>query len=221
MTRRVFSLFLALMLLGSLVISVSAVSLPDLTQNGTITFNVRYDGKPVSGGSLTIYRVGDIVEDDGDYVFRLTSVIDDKQSIVEDPQDLALAKKVAEIAQAAKVPATTVEIDDGKAYFPDVATGLYVVVQLEVNEGFEAMSPFLISVPQFKDGQYTLNVVANPKTPVETIPETTKPTEPKDDKIPQTGQLNWPVPMLVAGGLLLFALGWYLRFGTKKETYED
>lgn len=32
--------------------------------------------------------------------------------------------------------------------------------------------------------------------------------------LPQTGQLNWPVPVLAVSGVLLFAAGWVLN---KKE----
>ncbi|MCD8017514.1 MAG: hypothetical protein LUE97_06945 [Oscillospiraceae bacterium] len=35
--------------------------------------------------------------------------------------------------------------------------------------------------------------------------------------IPQTGQLNWPVPLLAVCGLLLFALGWVLKCGKKES----
>ena len=44
---------------------------------------------------------------------------------------------------------------------------------------------------------------------------TTPPT-----KLPQTGQLNWPVPVLVVLGLALFSLGWGLRFGRRKDSHE-
>lgn len=36
-------------------------------------------------------------------------------------------------------------------------------------------------------------------------------------KLAQTGQLNWPVPVLACGGLLLFAFGWILVFMRKKQ----
>lgn len=42
----------------------------------------------------------------------------------------------------------------------------------------------------------------------------TKPTE----KLPQTGQLNWPIPLLVVMGVGLFAMGWILCF--KNRTSE-
>lgn len=35
--------------------------------------------------------------------------------------------------------------------------------------------------------------------------------------LPQTGQLNWPVPVLAAAGLGLFAAGWALRYGKKDD----
>ena len=56
--------------------------------------------------------------------------------------------------------------------------------------------------------------------------ETTKPstdspneeTTTGSDKLVQTGQLNWPVPVLAIAGLLLFSLGWaILKFGKKED----
>lgn len=35
--------------------------------------------------------------------------------------------------------------------------------------------------------------------------------------LPQTGQLNWPVPVLAAAGLGLFSVGWVLRYGKKDD----
>lgn len=33
----------------------------------------------------------------------------------------------------------------------------------------------------------------------------------------KTGQLSWPVPLLAGGGILLFAAGWWMVFGRKRE----
>lgn len=35
--------------------------------------------------------------------------------------------------------------------------------------------------------------------------------------LPQTGQMNWPVPVLTAAGLFVFTLGWIMRFGKRKD----
>lgn len=37
--------------------------------------------------------------------------------------------------------------------------------------------------------------------------------------LPQTGQLNWPVPVLTVAGLLLILVGWYLRSGRQEKAY--
>lgn len=41
----------------------------------------------------------------------------------------------------------------------------------------------------------------------------------KPPKLPQTGQLNWPVPILLSCGGLLFILGCVLCFGRRKDDY--
>lgn len=47
---------------------------------------------------------------------------------------------------------------------------------------------------------------------------TTKPSGGEDDKLVQTGQLNWPVPVCAIAGLLLFSIGWaVLNFGKKES----
>lgn len=49
---------------------------------------------------------------------------------------------------------------------------------------------------------------------------TTKPSEggTEEDKLVQTGQLNWPVPVCAIAGLLIFSMGWaVLNFGRKES----
>jgi hypothetical protein len=56
--------------------------------------------------------------------------------------------------------------------------------------------------------QETTTVVpSTPTTPQSpSTPSTTTTT-----KLPQTGQLNWPVPLMAMSGVILFALGWWLK----------
>lgn len=54
--------------------------------------------------------------------------------------------------------------------------------------------------------------------------ETTPPTQntPSYDsnKLPQTGQLTWPIPWMAAVGMTLFALGWWMYFGRREDDTE-
>lgn len=59
---------------------------------------------------------------------------------------------------------------------------------------------------------YTVAVSQNDTTYTVT---NTRPVE-KDKKLPQTGTLNWPIPVLTIAGLLLVGAGWYL-FSRKKD----
>ena len=43
----------------------------------------------------------------------------------------------------------------------------------------------------------------NPDNPV-------APGRPDGNALPQSGQLNWPIPFMACSGVLLFAVGWVL-----------
>lgn len=61
---------------------------------------------------------------------------------------------------------------------------------------------------------------SDPTGPSETPPEETDPpetTKPGGSKLPQTGQLWWPVPLLALAGLILFLLGWIRRKESRDE----
>jgi hypothetical protein len=36
-------------------------------------------------------------------------------------------------------------------------------------------------------------------------------------KLPQTGQIWWPVPVMACGGILLFSCGWWIEYGKEEE----
>ena len=225
MKKRIITCLIVLLLVGSL--TVSAHEVPDLTQKGSIVFCMDWEGVPLNGGTLTMYRVGDIVEDDGDYSFAAVSGL--KNPVPDDLNDPALAASMVAAAENAGLEPITVSVENGEAVFTDVAPGLYVVIQKKAAEGFSPLSPFFISMPQFRDGRYEYDIAADPKVSPEPEPaDPTKPTQPKPTEpkppvpsLPQTGQLNWPVPILAAAGFGLFLTGGILCSGRKKEKHEN
>lgn len=222
--KRILAFLSVLAVLCMLSVPALAHEVPNLNEHGTITFNMDWNGEPIDSGTLWLYQVGVIAEEDGNYSFRLIDVLEDSQVPLTDPEDPEVAAQLAQLAVEYKLTGISAQIQDGKAIFNDVASGLYVVVQQEQDacDGFEPINPFLISMPEWEDGQYHQNITADPKVSLETLPQETEPvetTEPKptEPTLPQTGQLNWPIPVLVVAGMCLFALGWILRFDRRKD----
>lgn len=228
---------LAAFLLSALVCvlpaTVHADEVPDEGKKGTVTVEMEYDGKAVEGGTLTAYRVGRIREDDGNYSFEKTP---DMEGFTGDYSDVGSAELAHEVAafvsERGILPCATAENAGGKALFPALELGLYLIVQTEASDGYEPLTPFLVSVPMNRDGEYIYEINAAgkfrlhqngepgaPTTPgVPTTPAT--PGTPSEPTLPQTGQLKWPVPVLASLGLGLFSLGWVLRFGRKESSCE-
>ena len=222
-------LILALVLvLSCLSVTAFAHEVPDLTKDGTITLTIIYEEKELSGGQLELYRVGDIKEDDGNYFFALDAAYGGSALTEEDLNDPDLAANIgktiadtnadndADTDADTIAPVATADIKDGAAVFSDVEPGLYLVYQKTATPGFEAMSPFLISMPNFVDGKYETEVSAVPKVGLETVP----PPAVTVPSLPQTGQLNWPIPVLAVLGFALVVVGIVLKT-RKKATYEE
>lgn len=215
--RKWMSLLMALTLLLAAAMPVFAHEAPDTEKPGSITFHMEWEEEPLTNGSLTIQRVGDVTESDGNYSFALIEALQDSGLSLENLHDPALAERLAALAAEKKLDAVTVPIANGKAVFENVLPGLYVVTQTEetASEGFAPLTPFLISLPQWVDEAYVYDIAAKPKMGLEqapTEPTEPPPTEPDDPELPETGQLEWPIPVMAIGGVVLFTLGWFLCF---------
>lgn len=203
-------------------ITAYAYDVPDLSREGSVSVTMKEGETAVSGGTLTLYRVGDIYEDNGNYSFVLSGDFSGSKEPLEDIESATLAKSLADYAKNNKLTGITQTIgNDGKTVFTNLELGLYLLVQNKAAQGYNAVDPFLVSLPMMEDGTYIYNVDASPKvsTLQTTTTRPTKPTQPAATistgtiitKLPQTGQLNWPIPVLVIAGLFLFSAGWIMR----------
>ena len=214
--KRIAAVLLAAVLVLALPMRAQAHDVPDLSRKGSVTVTVRMGEAPVSGGSLTLYRVGDIAEDDGNYSFALTEAFAASGVSLDDLSAPELAETLAEYAENMSGVTKTIGTD-GSAAFTELELGLYLAVQTEAAPGYSKLTPFLVSVPYMEDGAYQYDVDAAVKGELEKEPTPTEPEKPNDPTLPATGQLNWPIPVLAALGLLLFAIGWWLA-ARKKNT---
>lgn len=85
-------------------------------------------------------------------------------------------------------------------------------------------------VSGYKDPEYSIKLtnygkeitITNSYNPPPGNPPGNPPGRPPGNtppsKLPQTGQLTWPIPVMVVAGLTLFALGWWLCFGNRKDS---
>ena len=227
MYKRIASLLTALAALLLLAVPISAQELPDPQQLGSLTLWMAFDGRPLDSGSLTLYKVGELSVTDGDAGFIPIRELADGPAWT-DLDDPGLARNLAALAKNRNLPAIREEILMGWVTFAPLEPGLYVVTQQpsQATEGFDAIHPFLISLPRWENGSYLYDVTAAPKVPLvpeETSPPPpTEPTTPPPDPpdLPQTGQLNWPVPVLAVLGMSFFLLGWALFFVSGRKQHE-
>lgn len=210
--KKITVLMLTMLMLLAAGSTVSALDLPDPDRSGSVSVKMEYDGQTVSGGSMALYRVGDVSVEDGNYSFILNASFADSQVSLEDIQSDQAAKDLAAYAEENGISAETKRIgSDGTVTFRNQKAGLYLMVQTEAADGFLPADPFLVSVPVSEDGVYLYDVDASPKMELEQLPGDQPPEKITPPKLPQTGQLNWPVPVLAAAGLTLCTAGWVLR----------
>lgn len=221
--KRLSALLLTLMLCFAMCITAGAHEIPDNAEKGSISITMNYEGKAVPGGTLTLYRVGAVNEDDGNYSFALTGDFINCGKSLKNPGDPELAADLGKYVSDNKLTGSRIEVgQNGTAVFSGLDLGLYLIVQDEAADGYEAVTPFLVSVPANENGVYIYDVDATPKVSVlrRTEPTPNTPVVPSTPTLPQTGQLNWPIPVLAILGLFLFLTGWVLRSGKKRNVYE-
>lgn len=226
MLRKSMIFLITVLLLCGMSLTVFAHPVPDLTEKGSISITMHSGETKVGGGTLTLYRVGEVHESNGDYTFVPTGDFADCGLDLSNIDSSALASDLAAYAADNRLIGSTKSIDaDGKVSFIDLELGLYLLVQNEAAEGYNKANAFLVTVPRLKDGEYIYDVEASPKvelTPAPVPPpdepdEPDEPDKPDEPQLPQTGQLNWPVPTLAIAGLALFATGWVLCSKTSKK----
>lgn len=201
-------------------LSVSAYAAEGATGSIFVSLLDSESREPVPGGTVYLYQVAQQV----DGLLVRTAAFEDFDGRLGNLNAPGLAQELYAHVKG-QPPYLEVTADyRGQVLFPQQPEGLYLVAQPadKVAEGYYPIDPFLVTIPMWDEakGEWDYSVDASPKA--ETIPVVT-PTPPPDTppKPPliQTGQLNWPVPVLAGLGLALFAYGWVLsRKGEADES---
>ena len=201
---------------------------PDLDRTGSLSITYKYyneetgETRPVSGGnSVGLYKVADAIVDNG-YKFKADDRFASAGEIPSTSEELDsvnidLADAMSEIAADYDYDIAPQEMDaDGVVSFDGLEVGMYLVMQAARGTGDNEfyLSPFLITIPyRNPDGTLSYDVNADSKPlgiyKEQVPPPPTPDTPPK--KIPQTGQLWWPVAALGAAGVLALTFGFVRR----------
>ena len=210
------------MILTSLIVSqnVQAAAPIEVGADVSLEIEYKYDGTKIPGVAFDIYKVAEVSESvtftkTGDFeVFEGTLEGLDENGWKQTAKNIADFVKKREKIEPFASGKTNVE---GIVSFPDeeteMTTGLYLVIGNTYEKGGVTYNcdPFLIWLPNLDpDGQWVYDETAAPKVttnPVKDTPEEVLP----DSKLPQTGMLKWPIPVLAGTGLLFFMVGWAKR----------
>lgn len=199
-------------------------TLPDYTQKGSIVVDILSTdtGKAISGGTLTLYEIAASKQVNGENLFELIDVF--KESNVDltaiqesDAGEKELASKLESYVNNNRITGKSVTVDEnGQAEWTDLELGLYLVVHTNSTEGYSPVNTFLVTVPRYLNGTYVYNVEASPKTGtsdtvVQEALEPTMESSADNKKLPKTGQVWWPIPILAFAGVLCVMFGWYRR----------
>lgn len=220
--NKIVTLLLLSVMVSAMLVEASALqAVTDLDRKGSITVALKEPEtkQPLAGGSLTLIQVCGLEQSGLVYVpaFQGCSASLEK---VGSPET---AKTIADFAESKNMTGKTVEIDnEGKAVFSELPLGMYLIVQNEAAEGYEEIESFLVTVPAMQDGFYQYDVDAAPKVG-EINKRTTEPTGQEHHKphswgnrLPQTGQLVWPIPVLAFLGVACLLIGIKQRKNSKE-----
>lgn len=204
-----------------------AFAASDSAHGADLTIELAYDDMPIPGASFSLYRVGDmnagaeisLVEP----FYGHFHAIDAKDRSGWD----ALAAEMAAFCEERQLtPLLNGTTDqNGRVRFGcagQLPGGLYLVVGMDTlfqNVKYCSL-PFLITLPSWNSEtqDWDYSVCASPKLDRETAIEPTPLPTPtpsqgtdsdqsNEENLPQTGQLWWPVPVLLFVGFSLILLG--------------
>ena len=192
----------------------------DPDREGSVSMSCSYLSRPVSGGDMALYRVADVEQDDGSYYFRLRDDLGGERLDQKGLDAPDLANRIASAPTLGAPDQTLVFDAQGKVLFRGLKPGLYLLRQNRAASGYEKMLPVLVSLPWFDPKSesylYDIDATVKPET-ARTATPTPPPTTPPGPKLPQTGQLNWPVPVMAGLGLLCVISGAALLAGDQRR----
>ena len=166
MSRKIIVFCLTLLLVLTCSYTVFAEEYnPDFTGSISVTLTDKKQNEAIVGAELSVYYVATVLlDDDGNLMYDYTDDFKQFDTAIDDTE---LATKLDAFVSQHNVPSTKITTNiDGTALCNGLPLGLYFIKQTGAVEGFAPCTPFLVTVPNEKDGEYLYKVNASPKTEV-------------------------------------------------------
>ena len=166
MSRKIIIFCLTILLISTCSYTVFAEEYnPDLTGSISVTLTDKKQNEAIVGAELSVYYVATVLlDDDGNLMYDYTDDFKQFDTAIDDTE---LATKLDAFVSQHNVPSTKITTNiDGTALCNGLPLGLYFIKQTGAVEGFAPCTPFLVTVPNEKDGEYLYDVNASPKTEV-------------------------------------------------------
>lgn len=165
MIRKIIAFCVILLLLVGGTFSVHAEEL-ELDAVGSISVTLTEQNEPIVGAELSVYYVAEVHSDsDGDLSYDYTDNFKQFDAKLDDNE---IALKLEQFLSNRNLPSIKMITDEeGNAFFDQLDLGLYFVMQTNIVDGYAPCTPFIVTVPNVKDGEYIYDVNATPKTEVE------------------------------------------------------
>ncbi len=190
----------------------------------TVVMINKADKQPLENQTATVIKVADCSFTESDISFSLTA---DFSETEVDLMSTDAANDLYPIAKSKVVSGVSAVTDsEGTAVFAECDLGAYLVYSPD-----GIFNPFIVFIPMVSEDGASFNITAQPKIdiPEETTTEphtdtdtdtdtvTTPSKTSSTDKLPQTGMLQFPIPVLGLCGALVFAKGFVVYVNGKKE----
>ena len=169
MSRKIIIFCLTILLISTCSYTVFAEEYnPNLTGSISVTLTDKKQSEAIVGAELSLYYVATVIMDENEnLIYNYTNDFKQLDCAIDDAE---LATTLDLFVSQHSIPSvkTTTNIN-GTAMCAELPLGLYFIKQTGAVEGFAPCTPFLVTVPNEKDGKYLYEVNASPKTEVTRI----------------------------------------------------
>ena len=166
MSRKITTFCVTILLFLTNFYTVSAEEFdPSKIGSISVTLIEQKQNEPIVGAELSVYYIATAMLDaDGNLIYDYTEDFKQFDTAID---DTSLAEKLDTFVSQHSVPSTKMTTNsEGTALCNELPLGLYFVKQTGAVEGFAPCTPFLVTVPNEKNGEYVYEVNASPKTEV-------------------------------------------------------